>query len=60
MLFLMRSGMIISSGGRVICIGREKGDVMNDKEGMDEADILGQRIAQIAKLTEHLRQTKYR
>lgn len=58
MLFLMRSGMIISSGGRVICVGREKGDVVNDKEGMDEAKILGQRIVQIAQLTEPLRQMK--
>ncbi|MFH0748794.1 MAG: flavodoxin family protein [Candidatus Bathyarchaeota archaeon] len=58
LLFLMRSGMIISSGARVICIGREKGDVINDKEGIDEAKLLGCRITQIAHLTEPLRQKR--
>jgi len=56
MLFLMRSGLIISSGGRVICVGRGKGDVINDVEGLSEARLLGLRITQIAKLTEPLRQ----
>jgi multimeric flavodoxin WrbA len=55
MLFLVRSGMIISSGGRAICVGREKGDVQEDLEGMDAVKLLGRRIAQIAKLTEPLR-----
>lgn len=50
--------MIISSSGRVICVVRENGDVINDKEGIDEVRLLGQRIAQIAKLTESLRQKK--
>jgi multimeric flavodoxin WrbA len=58
MLFLVRSGMIISSGGRAICVGREMGDVVQDREGMDAVKLLGRRIAQIAKMTEPLRETK--
>lgn len=57
MLFLVRSGMIISSGGRAICVGRDKGDVLQDAEGMAAVKLLGRRIAQIAKLTEALRPT---
>ncbi len=37
-------GVMIPSGGRVYAIGREKGEVLNDKEGMDSARFLGKSI----------------
>jgi multimeric flavodoxin WrbA len=41
MTFLTAVGVVIPSGGRVFAIGREKGEVLNDKEGMETARHLG-------------------
>ena len=41
MTFLTAAGFAIPSGGRVFAIGREKGDVLNDKEGVETAKNLG-------------------
>ena len=37
-------GVSIPSGGRVFAIGREKGEVLNDKEGIETAKNLGKSI----------------
>ncbi|MGD0643681.1 MAG: flavodoxin family protein [Candidatus Bathyarchaeia archaeon] len=39
--FMTAVGMIIPSGGRVFAIGREKGEVAKDQEGIDTARHLG-------------------
>ena len=39
--FMTAVGMTIPSGGRVFAIGREKGEVAKDQEGMDTAKHLG-------------------
>jgi multimeric flavodoxin WrbA len=39
--FMTAVGMIIPSGGRVFAIGRDKGEVAKDQEGMDSARHLG-------------------
>jgi multimeric flavodoxin WrbA len=39
--FMTAVGMIIPSGGRVFSIGRDKGEVAKDQEGMDSARHLG-------------------
>jgi multimeric flavodoxin WrbA len=39
--FLTAIGVSIPSGGRVFAIGREKGEVLNDKEGLETAKNLG-------------------
>ena len=41
MTFLTAAGFAIPSGGRVFAIGREKGEVLNDKEGVETAKNLG-------------------
>jgi multimeric flavodoxin WrbA len=41
MTFMTAVGMVIPSGGRVFAIGREKGEVAKDQEGMDSARHLG-------------------
>ena len=41
MIFVTAVGMAVPSGGRVFAIGREKGDVLNDKEGIETARQLG-------------------
>jgi multimeric flavodoxin WrbA len=46
--FLTAVGMIIPSGGRVFAIGREKGEVLKDQEGIDTARHLGKMMAQTA------------
>jgi multimeric flavodoxin WrbA len=43
--FLTALGVVIPSGGRVYAIARNKGDVVNDKEGMDSAHSMGKSIA---------------
>lgn len=43
--FLTSVGVAIPSGGRVFAIGREKGDVLKDKEGIETARYLGEMIA---------------
>ncbi len=42
--FMTAVGMTIPSGGRAFSIGREKGDVAKDKEGIDSARHLGKMI----------------
>ena len=44
--FLTAVGMTIPSGGRAFSIGREKGEVTKDQEGMDSARHLGKMIVQ--------------
>ena len=44
-MFLTAVKMIIPSGGRVLSVGREKGDVSRDKEGIDSARYLGKMMA---------------
>ena len=46
--FLTGVGMIIPSGGRVFAIGRDKGEVVKDREGMDSARHLGKMIVKTA------------
>ena len=43
--FMTAVGMTIPSGGRVFAIGREKGEVAKDQEGMDSAKHLGKMMA---------------
>jgi hypothetical protein len=43
--FMTAVGMTIPSGGRVFAIGREKGEVANDQEGMDTAKHQGKMMA---------------
>jgi len=43
-IFLTALGMVIPSGGRVYAIGREKGEVTKDQEGMDTARHLGKML----------------
>jgi multimeric flavodoxin WrbA len=42
--FLTSVGVAIPSGGRVFAIGREKGDVLKDKEGIETARHMGEMI----------------
>ncbi|MGD6851879.1 MAG: flavodoxin family protein [Candidatus Bathyarchaeia archaeon] len=42
--FFTALGVVIPSGGRVYAIARDKGDVLNDKEGMDSARSLGKSL----------------
>lgn len=58
MMFLTAVRMIISSGGRVVAIGREKGDVSKDKEGMDGARYLGEMMVKTIEVTESLRKSR--
>ncbi len=44
--FLTAVGIAIPSGGRAFSIGREKGDVAKDQEGIDSARHLGKMIVQ--------------
>jgi len=44
--FLTAVGITIPSGGRAFAIGREKGDVAKDQEGIDSARHLGKMIVQ--------------
>jgi hypothetical protein len=44
--FLTAVGITIPSGGRAFSIGREKGDVAKDQEGIDSARHLGKMIVQ--------------
>jgi len=43
--FMTAVGIMIPSGGRVFAIGREKGEVAKDQEGMDSAKHLGKMVA---------------
>ena len=45
MTFMTAVGMVITSGGRVFAIGREKGEVAKDQEGVDTARHLGKMMA---------------
>ena len=47
MTFLTAVGVAIPSGGRVFAIGREKGEVLNDKEGMETVRHLGLSILRV-------------
>jgi multimeric flavodoxin WrbA len=49
-IFLTALGIIIPSGGRVYAIGRDKGDVAGDKEGMETARHLGRMMVQTLRL----------
>jgi hypothetical protein len=40
-IFLTAIGVAIPSGGRVFAIGREKGEVLKDQEGIETARQLG-------------------
>jgi len=48
--FLTALGMIIPSGGRVYAIGREKGNVAKDREGMETARHLGKMMVRTMRL----------
>ena len=49
-IFLTALGIIIPSGGRVYAIGRDKGDVTRDQEGIDTARHLGRTIVRTLRL----------
>jgi multimeric flavodoxin WrbA len=55
LMFLIATRMIIPSGGRVFAVGREKGEVVGDKEGTDTAQYLGKMMAKTIVATESLR-----
>jgi multimeric flavodoxin WrbA len=44
-MFLTACRMIIPSGGRVFAVGRLKGEVAEDREGVETARLLGKRMA---------------
>jgi multimeric flavodoxin WrbA len=47
--------MIVPSGGRVFVVARDKGEAMNDKEGIETAQYLGRMIIETIRATENLR-----
>jgi multimeric flavodoxin WrbA len=49
MVFLTAVGMAIPSGGRVYAIGREKGEVLKDQEGIQTARQLGSAVFEALK-----------
>ena len=49
-IFLTALGIVIPSGGRVYAIGRDKGEVAKDKEGMDTARHLGRMMVQTVRI----------
>ena len=53
--FMTAAGMIIPSGGRVFAIGREKGEVAKDQEGMDSARHLGKMMVRTIVVVDNLR-----
>jgi len=55
LIFLTAVRMIIPSGGRVFAVGREKGEVAEDKEGVDTARYLGRTMVKTIAATESLR-----
>lgn len=54
-MFLTAVRMIIPSGGRVFAVGRERGEVTKDEEGMNTARYLGEMMAKTIAATEILR-----
>ena len=56
LIFLTAVRIIIPSGGRVFAVGREKGEVAEDKEGVDTARYLGKMMAKTIVATESLRE----
>lgn len=55
-MFLTAARMILPSGGRVFAVGRGKGEVVNDTEGMDTARSLGAMMVTTIAATNALRQ----
>lgn len=55
LIFLTSMRIIIPSGGRAFAIGRRKGDVAKDKEGVDRARYLGEMMVKTIAATEKLR-----
>ncbi len=55
-MFLTAARMILPSGGRVFAVGRGKGEVTNDTEGMETARALGTMMAKTIAATHSLRQ----
>jgi len=55
LIFLTATRMIIPSGGRAFAIGREKGEVAEDKEAVDTARYLGTMMVKTIIATESLR-----
>ena len=55
--FLTAVRMIIPSGGRTFAIGREKGEVSKDREGMDGAKYLGKMMVKTIEETNNLRKS---
>ena len=49
--FMTAVRMTIPGGGRVFAIGREKGEVARDKEGMESARYLGKAIVKMVAMT---------
>lgn len=58
MIFMTATRMIIPSGGRTFAIGREKGDVTKDKEGMDNVRYLGKMMVKTIAATNSLRKSE--
>lgn len=58
MIFLTAVRMTIPSGGRTFAIGREKGEVSRDKEGMDGARYLGKMMVKTIEATDNLRKSE--
>lgn len=56
--FITAVRMIIPSGGRVFAIGREKGEVAKDAEGVEGARYLGKMMAKTIVVTHRLRKIK--
>jgi multimeric flavodoxin WrbA len=54
-IFLTATRMIIPSGGRAFAVGREKGEVAEDKEGVETARYLGRMMVKTIVATESLR-----
>jgi len=55
MNFVLATRMIISSGGRVFVVAREKGEVMKDQEALEMARALGKNMVKTIGATEILR-----
>jgi multimeric flavodoxin WrbA len=55
--FMTAVGMTIPSGGRAFSIGREKGEVAKDQEGMDSARHLGKMIVRTKVALDNLRKS---
>lgn len=57
MNFVTATRMIVPSGGRVVGLAREKGEILKDQEALDSARYLGKMMVKTIKATESVRKS---